>query len=112
MEPTNGFKRAAYCFARVLEHEQIQSLRRRDLACEANISNARTRVIFRRKYTLVDVGRSGKYMVDNETGEIFGVKAYGKIHRGHRYGTLGTIAQWHWGEYQGIKKRSPAALEG
>ena len=52
-----------------------------------------------KKYTKVDVGRSGKYMVVNETGEIFGVKAYSVIHRGHAYGTLDTINDWYWGEY-------------
>lgn len=52
-----------------------------------------------RKYTKVDVGRSGKYMVVNETGEIFGIKAYGVIHRGHAYGTLETIDDWQWGAY-------------
>ncbi len=52
-----------------------------------------------RKYTKVDVGMSGKYMIVNETGEIFGIKAYGVIHRGKKYGTLETIEQWYWGEY-------------
>ena len=52
-----------------------------------------------KKYTKIDVGDSGKYMVDNATGEIFGIKAYGVIHRGHRYGTLDTIDQFAWGDY-------------
>ena len=51
------------------------------------------------KYTRVDVGRSGKYMVVNATGEIFGIKAYGVIHRGHSYGTLDTIEAWDWSGY-------------
>ena len=53
----------------------------RDAAC-------RTRIVPGRKFTKVDVGTSGKYMVDNATGEIFGIKAYGVVHRGHRYGSL------------------------
>lgn len=57
-----------------------------------------------RKYTKVDVGTSGKYMVDNDTGEIFGIKAYGVIHRGHRYGTLDTTDEWHWGGYVAVPK--------
>ncbi len=51
------------------------------------------------KYTKVDVGSSGKYMVVNETGEIFGIKGYGVIHRGHQYGTLDTIHEWDWSGY-------------
>ena len=56
-----------------------------------------------RKYANIDVGgpvhRSAKYMVDLMTGEIFGVKGYGVIHRGHRFGTLDTIAAWNWSGY-------------
>ena len=56
-----------------------------------------------KKYTKVDVGSSGKYMVDNVTGEIFGIKAYGCIHKGHRYGTLDTIHEWDWSGYQSTR---------
>jgi len=56
-----------------------------------------------RKYTKIDVGpahnMSGRYMVDNVTGEIFGIKGYGVVHKGHRYGTLDTIEAWNWGGY-------------
>jgi hypothetical protein len=57
-----------------------------------------------KKYARVDVGRSGKYMVDLATGEIFGIKAYGVIHKGHRYGTLDTLDDWFWGRYSAEKK--------
>ena len=43
------------------------------------------------KYTKVDVGSSGRFMVVNATGEIYGIKAYGVIHRGHFYGTLDNV---------------------
>ena len=55
-----------------------------------------------KKYTKVDVGSSGVYMVDLE-GNIFGIKAYGVIHRGHYYGTLDTVDQWNWGGYRAGK---------
>jgi len=51
------------------------------------------------KYTRVDVGSSGKFMVVNATGEIFGIKGYGVIHKGHAYGTLDTIHEWDWSDY-------------
>ncbi|MBE9572406.1 MAG: hypothetical protein IMF11_17400 [Proteobacteria bacterium] len=57
-----------------------------------------------RNYTKVDVGTSGKYMVVNDTGEIFGIKTYGVIHKDKRYGTLDTINDYFWGEYAPIKK--------
>lgn len=50
------------------------------------------------------MGGSGKLMVVNDTGEIFGIKAYGVIHRGKKYGTLDTINEYYWGEYHPVKK--------
>ena len=91
-------------FAGLLEKEQIERLRRENLACQANIDNARTSIKPGKKYTKIDVGYSGKYMVVNETGEIFGIKAYGVIHRGHKYGTLDTINDYYWGFYNTVKK--------
>ena len=48
-----------------------------------------------RKYTKVDIGTSGKYMVENETQKIYGIKAYGVIHRGHYFGTLDEFIAKH-----------------
>lgn len=62
-----------------------------------------------RKYVNVDVGMSGRYMVELATGTIFGIKAYGVIHRGHSYGTLDTINNWDWGDYRAAKKQGVAA---
>jgi len=73
-------------------HEELVKL-----SCE-------TQVIPGRKYTKVDVGRSGKFMIDEE-GNIFGIKGYGKVHRGHYYGTLETTDEWDWGDYYPRRKR-------
>jgi hypothetical protein len=51
------------------------------------------------KYDKVNVGTSGKFMVEKQTGRIFGIKAYGQIHRGHYYGTLDTTSEYFWGKY-------------
>ena len=56
-----------------------------------------------RKYTKVDVYHSDKYMVVNETGEIYGIKGYGVIHKGHYYGTLETMNEWNWGGFHAHK---------
>lgn len=90
-------------FANLLEVQQIASLHKANLACEANILNAKTSIKPGKKFTRVDVGSSGKYMVDNQTGQIFGIKAYGVVHRGHEYGTLDTINEWAWGGYRAVK---------
>lgn len=55
------------------------------------------------KYTKIDRGGSGYLMIDNE-GNIFGIKAYGVIHKGHNYGTLDTIEEYNWGGYTAKKK--------
>ncbi len=92
-------------FAEILERERIESLKRRDLGCQANVNNCAVHIRPGKKYVKVDVGGSGAYMVDQE-GNIFGIKGYGVIHRGHQYGTLDTLAEWHWGEYTAIKKQA------
>lgn len=63
-----------------------------------------------RVYTKIDVGpahnMSGKYMVEHATGIIFGIKGYGQVHRGHRYGTLKTIDDYEWGHYTARRKKT------
>jgi hypothetical protein len=64
------------------------------------------------KFAKVDVGptcnMSGKYMVDLETGVIYGIKGYGVVHRGHQYGTLETVDLWWWGGYVGQPRKATA----
>lgn len=66
------------------------------------------RVKLGRKYANVDVGDSGKYMVELATGAIYGIKGYGVIHRGHSYGTLDTLDAYDWSGYVAVKRRLAA----
>jgi hypothetical protein len=54
-------------------------------------------------YTKIDRGpehnMSGMLMIENATGRIYGIKGYGRVHKGHAYGTLDTVDQWYWGDY-------------
>jgi len=43
-------------------------------------------------------------MVELSTWSIYGIKAYGVIHRGHYYGTLDTIADYDWSDYTAFKR--------
>jgi hypothetical protein len=86
-------------FAATVERDQQKQLVADKLDCTANMANAVTYIRIGVKYDKVDVGGSGKFMVERSTGKIFGIKGYGKIHRGHQYGTLDTIGDWYWGEY-------------
>jgi hypothetical protein len=68
-------------------------------------------VIPGRVYTKVDLGTdgggfTGKFMVEVATGNIYGIKAYGKVHKGHFYGTLDTVADWDWSNYYPSRLRS------
>jgi len=90
-------------FAQLVTEHQQQKLIQRNLACEANMKDAIAHVHYGKKYARVDVGSSGKYMIEIETERIFGIKGYGVIHRGHYYGTLDTINSYFWGRYYAIK---------
>src|SRR5215471_3148366 len=92
-------------FANLLESSQKAYLKQHSLDCEANMKAAETRIVPGNKYTKIDVGSSGKYMIVNETSEIYGIKAYGVIHKGHYYGTLETVDQYDWKGYTAVKKR-------
>lgn len=90
-------------FAATVERQQIERLYGDNLACETNVKGARVSIKAGAKYTKVDVGSSGKFMVD-AAGNIFGIKAYGVIHKGHQYGTLDTINEWYWGLYAPVRR--------
>lgn len=93
-------------FAELLRSERTELIRRRYENLDAAEYGA-VYVIPGTKYTKVDVvpawNRSGRYMID-AAGNIYGIKGYGVIHRGHWYGTLDTIHAYYWGEYTGFKK--------
>lgn len=93
-------------FRALLEAEHIKGLLAKGY--DPTIGNHTCTVKIGRKYANVDVGGSGRYMVDLATGEIFGIKAYGVIHRGHYFGTLDTINDYHWSEYHAITKQVAA----
>lgn len=54
------------------------------------------RVVMGKKYAKVDTGSSGRYMVEIETGNIYGIKGYGVVHRGRAYGNLDTVTGFRW----------------
>jgi hypothetical protein len=85
-------------FAALLHKQQVERLKIEAPSIPDPEEYCKVTVKRGKKYTKVDVGTSGKFMVDQE-GNIFGIKGYGVIHRGHKYGTLDTIDQYYWGHY-------------
>ena len=100
-------KNKIIAFAALLEAESLQRLEANGLTCQANKDNVKTHVHEGKKFTRVDIGSSGRYMVENETGNIFGIKGYGVVHRGHWYGTVDTTADYFWGDYYPERKSAP-----
>lgn len=99
MEYTKEIKQ----FAELVEKEQKDYLQKSDLACQANLDNCKVKIKEGKKYTKVNVGSSGKYMVD-KAGYIFGIKAYGVINKRRCFGSLDTINEYYWGNYTAYKK--------
>jgi hypothetical protein len=97
-------------FATMVEVEQFARLASEGMTLEVHRPNYTVRIRPGAKYIKVDVGFSGKYMVEISTGNIFGIKAYGQIHRGHAYGNLDTIAAWDWSGYVGRKLEIGASV--
>lgn len=98
------FATALAAFAALLETEQLRGIAEAGVNCEANRIGRKVTVKPGQKYIKVDVGSSGRYMVEASTGNIFGIKGYGTIHRGHWYGTLDTVAEYDWSQYYPSKK--------
>ena len=89
-----------------IEAEQLEMLIVRKVDCEPNRKGRIVTIEPGRKYTKIDLGtdhnRSGRYMVDNETGAIHAIKGYGKVHKTKTFGTLDTIDEWYFGDYQAM----------
>ena len=84
--------------------EQQDRLEKTGLSCEVNMVNAIAHSHIGKKYIRIDIGTSGKYMI-NEAGEIFGIKAYGVINKKKQYGNINTINDYYWGHFTAVKKQ-------
>jgi hypothetical protein len=79
-------------FASLLEQQQKEQYRKNFnlIPEEVILKNCRVTVKYGKKYVRIDIGGSGKYMVD-WGGNIYGIKGYGVINLRKIYGTLDTI---------------------
>lgn len=102
-EPTTYQEKLEH-FAALLQQSRLDRYLREYPGSPCAERDCAVRIVPGKKYAKVDVGSSGVYMVDLD-GNIFGIKAYGVIHRGHRYGNLDTVDQWNWGGYKAGRKQ-------
>lgn len=65
----------------------------------------------RKKYILVDIGVSGRYMIDKESEIIYAINGYGKINKNKNFGTLDTIKKYYWGDFQGLKVKEEREID-
>jgi hypothetical protein len=100
---TENLESLVNAFVAHLETEQLRGLGIHGVDCEANRANRKTSVKWGKAWIKVDVGGRGAYMVD-ANGDIFGIKAYGVPHLGHRYGNLETVFNWDWSDYTPFRK--------
>jgi hypothetical protein len=82
-----------------VQEDHIKYLKVCKLDCDANIANAKTSIVDGKKYAKINIGGSGKLMVEKESEVIYGIKGYGVVHKGHSYGTLDTIESFFWGNF-------------
>lgn len=92
-------------FASLLAADQKTGCIERGYTWEIHAPTHAVSVKMGKKFARVDIGDSGRYMVDLETGEIYGIKGYGVVHRGHQLGTLDTIHEWDWSDYRAVRKQ-------
>jgi hypothetical protein len=93
---TSGLPAGLAEFAARVEAAELEYLVRNKLDCEANRNNCKVKIVPGKKYIKVDIGGSGRYMVDPD-GNIWGIKGYGTPHFGKRYGTLANpIVRARW----------------
>lgn len=111
----NDFDNKLEAFRQLVEADQVAQYREQFGANSAGSVNEKTATKTTsfpgRKYAKVDVGTSGRFMVEVSTGNIFGIKGYGQVHKGHFYGTLDTISEWFWGEYYPFKKDGSSRIQ-
>lgn len=108
---TEALEKLVNAFAAHLEAEKLRGLVLHRVDLEANRNNCKISVKWGKSWILVDVGGSGNYMVD-ASGDIYGIKAYGVPHLGHRYGNLETIHAWDWaqGHSYAVRKEIPVVI--
>jgi len=98
--------------AMTLEKQAQEELEASKLDCTPNMAGAISHIKLGKKYDKIDRGNSGKLMIERSTGKVYGIKAYGVIHKGHAYGTLDTIGEWYWGNYYPVKQLAVPGADG
>ncbi len=101
----NNYGEALERFARELNAAQVRGLHESGITYDGCEKTVEVHIHPGRVYDRVDIGISGRYMVEKSTGGIFGIKVYGSIDRRKRFGTLDTIDAYEWKHFWGERRR-------
>ncbi len=85
-------------FAALVAKETAERLTRLGFDLALHSQSLRVDIIAGTKYVKVNVGGSGKYMIDLD-GTIYGIRSYGQVNKRHNYGNLDTTHRWNWGDF-------------
>lgn len=99
-ELTEGLEKLAF----TIQHETIERLEADKLDCPANIENARVTVSMGRKFAKIIIGTGVRYFVRLTDGEIFASASRNAPNFNRSFGTLWTVDDFTWGEYEARAK--------
>jgi len=88
-----------------ITRETIDRLHVDNLACPANIDQAQARVARDgRRYIGIAVGSGMRYFIDKRTGLIHPSASWKTPNLKRSFGTLATVADFNWGNYEAVAK--------
>ena len=88
-----------------ITHDTVNRLHEHDLACEANIAQAQARVARDgNRYIGIALGTGMRYFIDQRTGLIHPSASWKSPNLKRSFGTLDTVADFNWGEYEAVAK--------
>ena len=64
---------------------------------------------FDKVYVRTKVQKLGRYMIDRNSWQIFGIKSWAQINPRRTFGTLDSVSQYDWTNYVGIPKAGTSA---
>lgn len=105
MPSSVGFDRAVEYTEKILKFKE--AIETQELSCVngGNTAHVETGRKFDKVYLKTSGGQTlGRYMVDRNSWDIYGVKSWAQMNPRRWYGTLDTVDQYDWSGYVGKPK--------
>lgn len=84
------------------EFKQLLEAQERSCVLNGNVVRQERGRKFDKIYILTPSGQKlGRYMVDRNSWDIYGVKSWGQVNPRRWFGTLNTVDQYDWSPYAG-----------